>query len=1005
VVNTDGTHAHWQSPKPLTDESCETCHELTQHQSGTVRLWATTPGSGDVMTFTPGTTDPAALQKLSDFCGLCHSLAAHGGHTVPGDWQPVCVACHDPHNGTNTNLALVAKTVRNQTLAADEPVVFTALTGPGSFSDGVGANDGICQVCHTTTTHHRYDGTGTPHHEAENCTTCHAHASGFVPQGGTSCVACHSSPQGSRPKIVNADGSGGHHLAGAVLTDADCVVCHDTSQHQGGTVRLWGNPGSGTGALAVTGDPNQLVPFCGACHTGTDHPVVHNTGAAWQPACTECHALHEPANSNLALVANPVRNQTLSTDMTVVFTALTGAGSFSDGVGANDGICQVCHTATSHHRYDGSGSAHHAGENCTGCHAHANGFVPQGGTSCIGCHSSPQGSRPKIVNADGSGGHHLAGQVLTDADCVTCHDTSQHQGGTVRLWGNPGSGSGAFAVTGDPNQLVPFCGACHTGADQPTIHNTGAAWQPACTECHALHQPANSNLALVANPVRNQTLSTDMTVVFTALTGAGSFSDGVGANDGICQVCHTTTSHHRYDGGGSAHHAGENCTGCHAHASGFVPAGGTSCIGCHTSPQGSRRAIVGEFGLASHHVGGAVTDADCQVCHDQSEHQGGHVRLRNVDDPGNPAAVVTLNGSPLTNATEAKPLEPFCLACHDANGAGGSAPFSDGVMPPVIDAGLWAAASHSAGQTTCVGDGETFGCHSTGHGSQKVTLLAPWNGGQAPVPGDPLRQEEGMCYSCHDANGPAATDMQAIFSNPSHHKVSALEQTDGSKVECRNCHNPHTAKHAAPLINPDTGAVWTGTSQAFCLTCHDGTPPAGVTFPPVANGTGFNKAAFVGTTHDNAFDWNGCLHCHNSHGSSEQSLLRAKYNVADHTQYVSANYAMCWLCHSENAVLQHNNAFGDRHQLHVADEQAPCILCHDVHRGFDAGEPGLIDLNYSVQHGYDIQFIDGKNGSTAFWLNAGQTEGNCYISCHAEDHTPKTYTRTNVSTTSCFACH
>ena len=40
-----------------------------------------------------------------------------------------------------------------------------------------------------------------------------------------------------------------------------------------------------------------------------------------------------------------------------------------------------------------------------------------------------------------------------------------------------------------------------------------------------------------------------------------------------------------------------------------------------------------------------------------------------------PAAVVALLGNPLADAVEAKRLEPFCLACHDTNGASGAAPF------------------------------------------------------------------------------------------------------------------------------------------------------------------------------------------------------------------------------------------------------------------------------------------------------------------------------------------
>ncbi len=1002
AVSKDHKPAHWRHAQVASDYECLTCHDVSAHAGGAVRLWS------DPVAHTSAFVSDGDAQRLATFCLGCHGGGRHPLiHSTGGTWQPVCTECHAVHSPATQNLSLVLQKVHNRTLNSDAAVVFAARTGPGSFEDGTGANDGICQICHTTTRYHRADGSGSPHHDAEDCTSCHEHINGFVPAGGTSCVACHSSPRGPRGKVVNADGTGGHHLAGSALTDADCIRCHDTSQHQAGTVRLWNDPSTRTSAFAVNGDPAQLVQLCQGCHSGADHPAVHTTGTGWTPACTECHELHNPASTNRALVANSVQNQTLNTDLPVVFRAATGPGSFDDGTGANDGICQICHTTTRYHRADGGGSLHHAGADCTTCHPHGNGFVPPGGTSCVGCHSTSQGPRPKIVNADGSGGHHLAGGVLTDADCVQCHDLSQHQAGAVRLWDDPNSQSSAFAVNGDPNQLVPFCQTCHGGANAPTIHTTGESWTPACTECHNPHDPNNGNLSLVLSQVHNQTLNQDFPVVFTARTGPGSFDDGVGANDGICQVCHTDTPYHTYNGNGTAHHDGADCTTCHPHGNGFIPVGGTSCVGCHSTPQGSRRAMVSEFGLASHHVAGSVTDADCRVCHEMSAHQLGHVRLRNVDDPNNATTVVTLDGDPRSNATEARKLEPFCLACHDSDGAGGAAPFSDGLMPPIANATSWAASTHKVAQMTCMGDGETFGCHSTGHGSVKTHLLAPWDANQPPVPGDPLRQEEGLCYSCHGPNGPAG-DIQSQFAQPSHHKVSALEQTDGSKVECKNCHDPHVASDSTRLIDPDSGAAWAGTDEAFCLTCHDGSPPASVTFPPTAPGTGYNKAAFVGTTHSTELGPSSCRHCHAWHGSTQPALLRQNYVVADSNPYTpgGSDYAACWQCHVEERIMVQANAFDGNHEVHVNWGQAPCIHCHDVHRGFDAGEPGLIDLDYPVRHGgYGTEFIDGKDGGTAFWLNGPQTSGNCYIRCHEMDHTPMEYPRTNVTTTTCGACH
>jgi|CXWL01.1.fsa_nt_gi hypothetical protein len=827
--------------------------------------------------------------------------------------------------------------------------------------------------------------------------------------GNLPCITCHSSTVGSRRRVVNTSGVGVHSHTGKAPTNSDCLVCHETTLHMKGQVRLWANPELPDEVISLGGDPGQvqaesdkLAPMCAACHENTQH-ASHHVAGDWQPSCVACHNLHGPDSENLSLVRTSIRNATLNQNKSVVFTARSGVGSFSDGAGANDGVCQVCHTATTQHRQDGTGTAHNEGADCTACHAHQAGFIPTAVSgSCIACHSTAQGARPAVVRADGGGGHHLASALLSDADCIVCHDQRQHQQGTVRVWANPNQPTTSLAVGTDPAQLAPFCSSCHDAKTHPTIHTTGQSWQPTCTECHAPHQPASANRSLVRTSIRNATLNQNKSVVFTARSGAGSFSDGTGANDGVCQVCHTATTHHRQDGTGTAHNEGADCTACHAHQAGFIPsAESSSCTACHNTTQDARRPVVAEFSLASHHVSGQVADGDCAICHEMSAHRGGSVRLRNVDRPNDATAVVALTGNPFASPAEAAKVEPICLACHDGNGANGSAPFADGRMPSVVESAMWSASSHSVGQTTCIGDGETFGCHASGHGSVKRAMLAPANGSINGIPGDTLRQEEGLCYSCHDANGPAATNLQATFALATHHNVSSTDQTDGSRVECFHCHNAHTVSAAAPMTNPDSGQPWNGGVTDYCLTCHDGAPPAGIVFAPTSPGTGQNKAAFVLTTHDLELGTSGCGECHDPHGSAQLALLMGRYVVTDNNSYTAGDgdYAACWACHNEDAVVNQRNAFGELHNKHVKGERAPCIICHNVHGGADAGEPGLIDFGFSTQHGYDIQYRSGSNASTAFSVNLATNQGACLLTCHGEPHNRETYQRSKRRTT------
>ncbi|MFQ5429741.1 MAG: hypothetical protein ACE5E1_05460, partial [Phycisphaerae bacterium] len=119
--------------------------------------------------------------------------------------------------------------------------------------------------------------------------------------------------------------------------DIKCATCHNQHNHD-------------AAAPYLRAPADAMCQECHANHT------IHTPAGSWQPTCTECHVAHDPDDRNLSLVAATVRNLTLGVDKAVVFTARTGPNSFDDGdPAANDGICQVCHTATTYHTHDGSG--------------------------------------------------------------------------------------------------------------------------------------------------------------------------------------------------------------------------------------------------------------------------------------------------------------------------------------------------------------------------------------------------------------------------------------------------------------------------------------------------------------------------------------------------------------------------------------------------------------------------------------------------------------------------
>jgi predicted CXXCH cytochrome family protein len=824
--------------------------------------------------------------------GNAPPVASDDSYTTPQDTPLNIVAPGVLSNDTDANsdplTAVLNTNVSSGSLTLNADGSFTYTPNPGftgSDSFTYFANDGTANSASAATVDITV-GTVNPHGNYSATTDL--------------CAACHRTHTASTPPLVASSLSG----------NAFCNACHD-------------------GATA----PAQST------HGNAD--FASRAEGTFEILCVQCHDPH--GSSNLFGIRRDVRVTTGITTGPVVFTALTGADSFDENDATDtDDLCATCHSnannpgfpMTSHTGGDhtAAGGNDERGNDCTACHSHdldddpasIDGFMPSG---CTGCHATPQdngdgfpaGGRRAVVGEFAETTHHVQG-VLQDSDCQTCHDMTTHMNGFVELI-NPDDGGIIFSelapgnyrpanlTAADINNLTTFCQNCHDGdgalrlgASAMSPFSGGSA--PLTVNTHA-----NTDFGSAAALIKGDLLVTPGTttgpVVFTALTGIDSFDEiDTTDSDDLCAACHSNASNPGspmtgHDGGDHTATAlgtderGNDCTACHPHdpdddpvtLDGFMPVGGP-CTGCHASPQdngdnipvGGRRQIVGgtggDFARASHHVTGddAVTDADCEVCHDQSQHQAGTVRLFNAD---NAATIYILDG-----AGDDTDFEGFCLSCHDGDGAtrlpAPLAPFSDTTIPPTIDLAAWGAASHN----TAAAVGSCLNCHDNGHGSNKINILAPWNSTGDGDPDDPLVEEERFCYNCHDAGGPAATDVQSLFASATRwvtaaagenalttmndrHDIAATDQAiSGAKIECVNCHNPHAANNTLKVIGdpdsadgrtPGSGYFTQGNSTDFwsdwCLDCHDGTYPSTITPPTNALVDIYGSYGAAGNTH------------------------------------------------------------------------------------------------------------------------------------------------------------
>ena len=377
----------------------------------------------------------------------------------------------------------------------------------------------------------------------------------------------------------------------------------------------------------------------------------------------------------------------------------------------------------------------------------------------------------------------------------------------------------------------------------------------------------------------------------------------------------------------------------------------------------------------------------------------------------------------------------LCLACHNVADWSGSVHSMSGTMVAApVQTALKTSQPAKLKMTTVAAQacGSCHVPHFAGGRARLMRFAAP----------------EQNCLPCHNGNTSGVKNVAADFQKVSIHPVTlnsaAHTPTEDAinpptrHVTCADCHDSHGAKMSAQGqarladsapgvmgVNA-TGAIMKSATKEYevCFRCHGDSVARGpsrvnrqvqetnkrvqfrvtnASFHPVESiGKNRNVPSLLAPWTTSSLMT--CTDCHNSdqspaaggsgangpHGSIFSPLLERQLVLTDFSPESSANYALCYKCHSRESILSDQsfravNSLGESrgHRFHIVDQKTACVTCHDSHGV--AIEKNLINFNRDY-----VTPSAGAPGAQMY-TSTGNFNGTCALTCHGKDHADISY--------------
>jgi predicted CxxxxCH...CXXCH cytochrome family protein len=789
---------------------CKSCHPVVGHAAGPASALASAAIGGTALSaaqYTAGASsanDSKGFKYTTGSCATnsCHGNGRGGAPLATVSWSSApsgtCLTCHDGKQTGATASTLSAKHDRHMNPTGNPMIgLNNGLNCVDCHAKTVSANTTVSNKAKHVNGFNDYSGVRAGGSERYNTTTKQC-----------SNVYCHSN--GNPSALVYANLTGSKVWSGTATLG--CNGCHGRSNALGAPDYASG------GAVPST--------------TANSH-AKHVAGAADTTVCATCHV--KTANATLAgrfkdyTAASYHLNATPNVYFSAAKAGATAAWTQASGTCSN----VSCHGGTGSTVVWGGASV-----NCQDCHGGgASASVADFGTTFwnnatvskfqmtgTGSWADTGHGRPTASGAYPGSANPAANFAGVTNFCEWCHDSSighnvagnpfRLRGWTDAAWGKNGNcqlchatGSAGVTVGGVLRNGTKKIGAFHYGAKHVTARSGGQF----CWDCHEPHGTGSTNqfmirpkVATVSDPTTGAptTQSTASVVFALSATPTGTdYAKSAAPFTGICNACHTATSHYTATTG-DAHNAGSRCTTCHSHSgdgstktSGFAPAGGgvstggTACFSCHSNFQAAM-SVNGASRTASYHhvLGTGATDAGdlapaagsyptstanvyCVSCH--TDH--------NYFNNGGTVTTSAANlRSDIANASGAAPTNTdfvasgsfgICVSCHSASVARDTVNQKAGgvASTPVVAGASFAASMHNYTTMSSFGTqkfaANCVKCHSDEQAKDKQTSVnkfGPHFSASVSLLDDlgtgtnAQYREQSMCFRCHSQSSDTA---------------------------------------------------------------------------------------------------------------------------------------------------------------------------------------------------------------------------------------------------------